>query len=300
VFLTGIYTMVYCGTVYFYLRRKLEHSFIVIFTITMLCVLTIADMGLQWYLLSFAFVDNGDSRDDIFRTYFSEIGRVFWLGIASNICSYSTVVLADILLIWRCFHIWGRSFRVISLPLFFLLAETAMFLFIMTFPFKQVKINLSDEDKTHLNQIICSALFVSFCCTLTTTCLIGYRIYPICKQDHSRSGFKKILDILIQSAAAYAVTSLLQAVLVVVSTQPIPEMYIDTLFIINTGLAPTLVVTRIALIPDKTEVSTTPHLSVLQFQGWSTQHTTSRMNDTNIPKSGESSIIQGEAEKETV
>jgi len=302
VFLTGIYALVYFGTVYIYLRRKLEHSFFVVFTITMLFIFIITNMGLQWYLLPWSFVDNGKSRDNIFATFFDVSGRSSWIIFASTICAYSAVVLADILLIWRCFHIWGHSFRVISLPLFFLLAETVTFSLTIFLPLKP---NLSLLDTVHITQLTCVALFASFCCTLTTTSLIGYRIYPILKQDHSRSGFKKILDILIQSAAAYALTSLLQAIFIAV-VQPsvvVAGLYIDILFTVNAGLAPTLVVTRIALMPDKTEVSTTPHLSVLQFnQGWSTHHITSTINITNIiPEASESSSIHGDTvKKETV
>lgn len=115
----GIYTMVYFGTVYIYcecslfsrrdekkniqpkyiVSRKLEHSNIVIFTITMLFILSIANLGIQWYLAQWAFADNGDSRDDIFITYYGELGRAFWLILANDICAYITTVLADVLLV---------------------------------------------------------------------------------------------------------------------------------------------------------------------------------------------------------
>lgn len=115
-----------------------------------------------------------------------------------------------------------------------------MFLFAVTFPVKKGKTVMSHEDLVHISQMTCTTTFNSFFCTLTTTSLIVYRIYPIFRQDHSRGGFKKIFDILIQSAAAYALTSLLDAILLAVAASPtfsgestIPAMYTDTLFAIT-------------------------------------------------------------------
>lgn len=143
-----------------------------------------------------------------------------------------------------------------------------------------------------------AAFFVTFVCTLASTCLIAYRIYPIFSHDSltSRGRFKKILDILIQSAAIYALAMLVQAIAFVImplaSKTPSAEIelsvYSSTLFLVISvcicsypfgvltlfqGLAPTLVVARIALTSHEPEISTTPHLSVLRFQGQSTQPT---------------------------
>lgn len=68
------------------------------------------------------------------------------------------------------------------------------------------------------------------------------------------------------------------------------------------GIAPTLIVTRIAMTLDKTEVSSTPHLSVLQFRGRSTQQTThNQMNNMSIPvdDEGRRGTEKGEPETKT-
>ena len=108
-------------------------------TITMLYLLSIAQLAIVWQLLQSGFVDSGETRETIFNaTYYSPA----WAALAANGCIATTNILADGLLvsitltipfrfshlklgkIWRCFHMWNRSLLAISLPSFFLVAET--------------------------------------------------------------------------------------------------------------------------------------------------------------------------------
>lgn len=115
--------------------REVPQSRVVLFTVTMLYIMVITQLGLQWFIVKKAFVNNGESRESIFLSYPDE---PWWFILVSDICLYLASVLADVLLvrktiphcypdlqgqIWRCFHIWNRSIRVISLPLILLLAE---------------------------------------------------------------------------------------------------------------------------------------------------------------------------------
>ena len=108
-------------------------------TITMLYLLSIAELAILWQELQSNFVDSGETRETIFFTTFSTLG---WITLALDSCIAATNILADGLLvsttftipfrfsqlklgkIWRCFHVWDRSLLAISLPSFFLVAET--------------------------------------------------------------------------------------------------------------------------------------------------------------------------------
>lgn len=113
---------------------------------------------------------------------------------------------------------------------------TIIFLFIK-------KSNFTKQEGKLSNLITCTALFASFACTLATTGLIAYRMYSVFGEVYGRSRerFKHILDVLVQSAAVYALTSLLQAIIYVVAvTSPanapavviVVENYSTTLFAI--------------------------------------------------------------------
>ena len=108
-------------------------------TITMLYLLSVAQLAIAWRLLQLHFVNSEATREKIFIETFDTPG---WITFAVNGCTAVTNILADGLLvsttfsipfrfshlklgkIWRCFHVWDRSLLAISLPCFFLVAET--------------------------------------------------------------------------------------------------------------------------------------------------------------------------------
>ena len=65
-----------------------------------------------------------------------------------------------------------------------------------------------------LNDLIASGYFSSFSCTISSTLLIVYRIYNfVSDQDnHSKKRFMHIVDVLVQSAAAYSLALMAAAI----------------------------------------------------------------------------------------
>ena len=66
-----------------------------------------------------------------------------------------------------------------------------------------------------LNSLIGSALFVTASTTSLTASLIAYRIYSLSRSDplnRAKKTFNKLVDVLIQSAAAYAIISVWYAI----------------------------------------------------------------------------------------
>ena len=124
--------------------RKGSHARIVTATITMLYLLSIAQLAIAWQLSQSSFVDSGETREAIF---IATLDSPVWTTLAADGCTAATNILADGLLVsttftipfrfsclklgkmWRCFHVWDRSLLAISLPFFFLVAETGEFSF---------------------------------------------------------------------------------------------------------------------------------------------------------------------------
>lgn len=70
-----------------------------------------------------------------------------------------------------------------------------------------------------LDILISSALFVTFATTMITTLLIAYRIHSIAKENVpklSRRRLNHVLEMLVQSSAAYSLAALAYAILIAV------------------------------------------------------------------------------------
>lgn len=66
-----------------------------------------------------------------------------------------------------------------------------------------------------LNNLLSAALFMTFASTMSSTILIAYRIYSVSRHSvlkETNKRFNGVVELLIQSAAAYSLVSLLYAV----------------------------------------------------------------------------------------
>ena len=143
-FMVSVFTTMNCS--FFYdlitiVTRKGSQARVVTATITMLYLLSIAQLAIQWQVIQSGLVD-GETREAIFNA--AVFNNPAWTHLAGEVCTAATNILADGLLvsttftvpfrfshlklgkIWRCFYLWDRSLLAISesLPFFFLVAET--------------------------------------------------------------------------------------------------------------------------------------------------------------------------------
>ncbi|KAF8180185.1 hypothetical protein BJ912DRAFT_634111 [Pholiota molesta] len=133
----------------------------------------VVQTGLQWYATKWQFVDNGDTRDSVFVSLFDTPN---WSSIVGSILVFTCFVLADVLLIWRCFFVWNRSFRVISMPLLLLIIEIGLFLFVITYLALNGEVSTNAAIVNMFNNFACAAYFTTSATSLLTTVLIAYRI----------------------------------------------------------------------------------------------------------------------------
>ncbi|KAF8173641.1 hypothetical protein BJ912DRAFT_931871 [Pholiota molesta] len=146
--------------------------------ITMLYLSSIFGTSVQWYDTKWQFVDNGDSRDLVFLAFFEGPG---WDLVALNTTNCITFAIADGLLIWRCFHAWNRSLRIISMPLLLIVTEIALFLVEISFNAKYTNLIIPPALAARINAVLSAAFFMSFATTFVMTILIAYRIYSVSK-----------------------------------------------------------------------------------------------------------------------
>ncbi|PPQ85449.1 hypothetical protein CVT25_006286 [Psilocybe cyanescens] len=266
--------MVYAGTMYLYMSKKPAsvNRRIVLSAISTLHLLCLSQFILEWYSIDMNVVVNGDTRETIFVSTME--GGPPWAWVFSVFLTYSSIVVSDGLLIWRCYHIWGRSLRIILVPVALFVAESC--LFVATTALAGVNGQLpSDIHAKLFNNISSASIFVSLGTTMITTFLIGYRIYSASHANGtpSRRLFSRVWVIVIESAAVYslvlfvgAIYDVLPSFTVLESPLVVVGYYSEPVLFVVTGMAPTILVARIALTnPSNTVAPTVTHISGLQF-----------------------------------
>uniref|UniRef100_A0A8H7XM33 Uncharacterized protein n=1 Tax=Psilocybe cubensis TaxID=181762 RepID=A0A8H7XM33_PSICU len=93
----GMYTIVYLGTMYICLSRAKPSKKVVVYAISLMYILGIANFGFEWAFMRWFFVENGDTREHIF-TAILVLPR--WLHVLNNLFVFIMLTLADGLLVY--------------------------------------------------------------------------------------------------------------------------------------------------------------------------------------------------------
>ncbi|KAF9551925.1 hypothetical protein CPC08DRAFT_823109 [Agrocybe pediades] len=255
-FLMGIYTAVYGATLYFYRStRKASQFRVILVMVTLSYALTWVVCGVQWHNANVTFVDYGDNRLSMFfRLYYPPA----WLDVIAHTCQNIVVMLADGLLMWRCYVVWERSRLVLLISMVFWLTESALTLSVMILQIRHL--TETDMQVNTLNRLTSALYFTSTGTSLVCTGLIASRIYKAyCMSDYiKQTKFKNVLDIIIQSSAIYTLSVLILGVIgaIPLSSNDSAEYilridnvvyYLGPIAIMMIGMMPTLMVARIFL-----------------------------------------------------
>ncbi|KAF9559280.1 hypothetical protein CPC08DRAFT_708943 [Agrocybe pediades] len=250
---------------------------------TALYALTIINVALDWRSTNERFCTDGGSREEIFHDPVTS----FWMDVFSSIVGGGvTFVIADGVLVWRCFHASGRSFLSTALPIGLLILETVLVIGNIVFPLvvtsvPQFLLSLELSKLSTLDSIIgllSGAMLASVAATsLATTFIICRQIYKHTKhRSRSRRRYRKIIDALIQSSALYSIGVVIMAVMSIVGGIPSSSFkpatpqnikrtidpimlsrFLGSVVVLATGIAPTLMVVRlfVSSYNEDTEVS---------------------------------------------
>ncbi|KAF9471581.1 hypothetical protein BDN70DRAFT_938840 [Pholiota conissans] len=272
----GIYTVVFGGTLYAYLTRHPSKHSLVPITVSMLYMSNLAVFGIQWYITKLQFINNDQSRATIFLAMIESDQR---LDVGVDIGSTISLVLSDGLLIWRCFNVWSHSIRIVSIPIFLAITEAVLMfagaIAAVTLPPSE------DSLRIQMSNVTSAGVLMSACTTIITTALITSRIHSFLRhQDISSRKFWHIIDIVVQSGAIYSLSlifygaaSILQNEILNVRTF-IFDLWISAFALPLAGMSTTLMVARVATLSDDTNISTSVHLTGIQFKPRSTACTT--------------------------
>ncbi|PPQ85202.1 hypothetical protein CVT25_010095 [Psilocybe cyanescens] len=173
-------------------------------------------------------------------------------------------IISDGLLIWRCYHVWGKSFWATSTPLILFVAECGLFVATTFFSVKFGSVT-NDTNANLANNITSALTFVSLGTTVVATFIIGYRLHSASRIHllPSRILYNHIVTIIIESAAAYSLVLLFEAIFIAALPANLignswdeSEYYVEVILTVVSGMAPTVLVARIALTdPNSTDTA---------------------------------------------
>ncbi|PBK59055.1 hypothetical protein ARMSODRAFT_1090966 [Armillaria solidipes] len=165
--------------------------------------------------------------------------RRFDIGI--SITAVMSTVIADSIMIWRCWMVWGRHWPIVLLPILCLICGFVCRILDMITGFS-VNLPLTEGLSVSLLVIYISCILAT---TLWCTTLIVIRILTITRGANDRlRDYHRIIEVLVESSALHSVTLIIYIALE--ASHNMASNYFDTLAAITTGVAPTLLIGRVA------------------------------------------------------
>jgi len=236
----GIYLIVFLRCSRVLHAKYTEGRRIYSFVMTAAAIFTLVTMHLvvDWIRAIRAFTENMEESNAPMLFFQAENSK---LDLMKTSVYAAVTLVSDLLIVYRTFLVWGRSYTLITIPFLLFLVDIAMSAW-ATWSLTQVKMN----DNVLLADVTARAKYfyaVTLALNLVYTLLISYRIWTI--HLLVRGGFlsdrlSRIVNLLIESAAFY---SALLMVLIITSMRGTPA-----LFIILNCTAPVIVVQSSPLI----------------------------------------------------
>ncbi|KAF5327208.1 hypothetical protein D9619_004561 [Psilocybe cf. subviscida] len=204
----------------------------------------ITNLAATWKIARSILVVHDESRDTMAVELFT--GSVA-LTYAANATGCIAILIADLLLCWRCYILWQKNKWMLGAFTLFLLGEVALIPILLV-----LNANLGPGQVS----IICLYFFISIGITVLATALIIYRVIDVSRRStgQTKGRYQYTIEIAIESGAMYSITLLIAGVLLAVRGKMDGPNYSITqaasywggILTPVTGIAPTLIASRIS------------------------------------------------------
>ncbi|SJL15476.1 uncharacterized protein ARMOST_18974 [Armillaria ostoyae] len=241
--LHGLYTGIVAVTLWtiFSSTKRLHGTFLRTIIIVLYVLATISFV-IDWVFGHRAFITYGDNYYTVFSALMDD--GPWWRAcfLIDAITGGGSTLLVDVTIIWRCWVLWDRQWRIVFLPIICTIAGTAMKIM------ETLSVVYSSTDDiskigVFAPQIDWSLIYIVL--TLTTTVLCTVLIlYRIGRFAHRLLLFRSIISALIESSAIY--TLALVVYLALVRGNTMSAAYADIVATYVRAIAPTLLVLRVA------------------------------------------------------
>ncbi|KAG7451925.1 uncharacterized protein BT62DRAFT_271728 [Guyanagaster necrorhizus] len=208
-----------------------------IIVILLLYILTSIGFSFDWPFVHSAFIANGQNFWTIYlRLSDPKAKAVLSIGTTGILCT----VLADSVIIWRCWIIWGRRWLIALFPALCLVSSIV---------FKIMDMRLIFTDGNDL-ELLYRVLYASFTLVTTLSCTLGivYRILSVVQASPGEGGryraYRRVIEVLVESSTLYSIILILYVAFF--AHDDWAANYLDPAAAIARGVAPTLLVGRVA------------------------------------------------------
>ncbi|KAK0209176.1 hypothetical protein DFS33DRAFT_1308088 [Desarmillaria ectypa] len=203
-----------------------------IIVIVVLYITTLASLSLDWLIVRTALIDNGMN---IWTTFMNFEHPLRWITVVTGIFGVICTVLVDATMIWRCWLVWGRHWQIVLLPTLCLVAATVLKIIVTCHQYADLK--------RYFHYLVIYAS-LSLATTLWCTVLMIYRVLTVARVMDGAAAYWHVIEVLVESSALYAVTLILYVALFARGSNAL--YYFDPIAGITRGIAPTLLVGRVA------------------------------------------------------
>ncbi|KAK0478629.1 hypothetical protein EDD18DRAFT_1208751, partial [Armillaria luteobubalina] len=189
-----------------------------IIVISLLYIFTTINLAFNWAFIHSMFVNHGQSLSTVYLVALDPSATAMVMGITSAI-------------FWRCWMVWGRRRLTILLPVLFLVSAMV---------FKVIGIVPRFDFVLYSSFVLATTLW----CTL----LIIYRIIATVRtggaSEDGLRAYRRVIVILVESYALYSISLIFYMAFYACGN--VALNYFDSLAAISRGIAPTLLVGRVA------------------------------------------------------
>ncbi|KAJ7452739.1 hypothetical protein B0H11DRAFT_283304 [Mycena galericulata] len=243
-------------------------------------------MGTRWFLVKSGFIDHGDSA---VTTIAYLLVNPLWLATLPAIRLTMNTLVADCILIWRCWTVWNREFKIVLLPILCTLGGAALGF-----------LSVAEQARYVINPQLNRATYIDFATpyfslslatTLLATFLIILRIVFVTRlAGETLRGYRQVIEMTVESAALYSAT--LVVFLPFLVRQSFNNGYPQAVLAQMTGIAPTLIVARVSFGLARPNESWQAQTSPIQFEATPEEpHTSINLSNIMSPSAESKSEI---------
>ncbi|PBK62102.1 hypothetical protein ARMSODRAFT_1025039 [Armillaria solidipes] len=201
--LQGLYTGIVAVTLWtiFSSPKLLRSTFLLNVIITLYFLSTIA-FSMKWAFERRAFIEHGYNY---YRVYIASLdGGPWWRAnyLVGGITGGISTLLVDITIIWRCWALWDRQWRVVFIPIICTAVATVMKAMQIYSGFRKSTNDFSIPFAADINWSLIYVVLM-LATTVMSTLLIVYRIV---RHAPGMSASRKIIEMLIESSALYSIS----------------------------------------------------------------------------------------------
>ncbi|PBK96997.1 hypothetical protein ARMGADRAFT_1077116 [Armillaria gallica] len=223
--LLGAYSCILAVTLW-YMFHGNEHRYrgFMLFTVLSLYILAVIDFAFNWSFTRTAFITDGQNFWSIFIAMFGATSSRAPDYLVSSITGLISTVLADTALIWRCWIVWGRRWVIVLIPILCTITSATI---------KSIQIYHGLQDMVDS---------VSQDCAGNVN-----RFHDHLHRNEYASGirtYRGSIEVVVESAALFSVSLIIYVALV--AHNSIADDYLDVIAAAFRGIAPTLIVGRVA------------------------------------------------------